>query len=65
MEVEKLEDINGVLISITFKVSDTGSFKSEIKTWLNGNYPEMTFQNFFERLIEFRSSKCVIDMRDL
>ena len=63
MQVNKIEDPEGNILKIEFIQGDGTTFKDEIKTWVAKNYPTMTFQTFFERMIEFWSGRCTIDMQ--
>lgn len=62
MEVRRIEDGSGELQKLEFvKEPEDVDFKQAIKTWLLGNNP-MNYEEFFDRLQEFRMGKCVINM---
>ena len=63
MEVGKIEAADGTLEHLEFLSTGDADFKAVIKTWIQANYPTITWQQFFERLEEYRgSSKCRINM---
>lgn len=62
MEIRKIENPEGTLARIEFVNTGDDSFKNSIKAWLHDNYPTMSFQEFFERLQEFHSNMCSINM---
>jgi len=62
MQVEKIENPAGTLTRIDFIRTGDDDFKSEIMAWMQVHYPEINYQKFFARLIEFQHGKCVISM---
>lgn len=62
MEVRKVEQPDGTLMTLEFISAGGEDFKESIKTWMQTNYPEMSFMEFFDRLEEFRLGMCRINM---
>ena len=63
MDIIKIEKADGTLEHLEFLSTGDADFKDAIKAWVAANYPTMTWQQFFERLEEYRgSSKCRINM---
>lgn len=62
MEVRKIEDADGTLNKIEFVNLGGEDPKADIKAWIQANYPAMTYEEFFDRLEEFRMGICRINM---
>ena len=66
MIVRKIEEPDGTLTQLQFSVSGeqtVAEFKQAIKDWIRVNYPEMTYNEVFDRMIEFGPTKGALDMR--
>lgn len=64
MRLEKNESSNNELLTLSFLQDEENpvDFKLAIKNYMTDNYPSMSWQDFFSRLIEFRPGKCTLNM---
>lgn len=64
MQVSKRENAEGELLEIEFVSTIDEDFKGEIKKWMRSNMPQMSYEQIFSKLIEFRNMLCRINMQD-
>jgi len=62
MQVHRVENDDSVLIQLIFINTGGENFKAAIKVWIQANYPTVTFETIFDRLLKFDPSTMVVDM---
>lgn len=54
----------GALTGLEFINTGDENFKESIRAYVTEHFPDITMQEFFERLREFSGSRCCLDMTE-
>ena len=65
MKIIEEKTDSGELLTLTFRSDEsesTADFKQAVRVWLTDNYPDMTWQEIFTRMVILGSDRIILDM---